>query len=137
MSLSFGPLRINTLGTMSDVRAVAGVMVSTSVEGFPAMEAFYLALLGDAVRSRRAGFVNFEWGPFRLTMTIHDAIEGNAAEPARIIVNLAVDDADAAEATARDLGAEIVRPASDEPWGGRICTLRDPDGNYLQLMQLP
>lgn len=101
------------------------------------MAAFYTALLGDAVRSRRDGFVNFEWGDLRLTVTLHDAIAGRSSEPERVMVNLLVDDALAAEQEARELGAPVVRPASDEAWGGTICTIRDPDGNYVQFMQLP
>lgn len=111
-------------------------MVSTTRERFPAIEAFYLGLMGEAVRSRRPGFVNFDWSGFRLTVTLHDAVAGRSEQPARIIVNLQVDDADAAEARARELGAPVIRTASDETWGGRVCTIEDPDGNYLQLMQL-
>jgi predicted enzyme related to lactoylglutathione lyase len=101
------------------------------------MERFYLALFGPAMRSRRDGFVNFEWEGMRITVTLHDAIEGRAVEPQRLMVNVLVDDADTAEHSARRLGAPVIRPTSPEPWGGRICTIEDPDGNYLQFMQLP
>jgi predicted enzyme related to lactoylglutathione lyase len=101
------------------------------------MKTFYLRLLGDALRSRRPGFVSFEWGPMRLTITQHDLVDGRALEPARLMVNLLVDDAVAAERFARGLGAPVVRSTSPEPWGGLICTIEDPDGNYLQFMELP
>ena len=34
-------------------------------------------------------------------------------------------------------GVTFTRPPELEPWGGRIATFADPDGNTLQLMQLP
>jgi predicted enzyme related to lactoylglutathione lyase len=36
-----------------------------------------------------------------------------------------------------EMGARIIRPPEAEPWGGRICTAADPDGNYIQFLQLP
>lgn len=100
------------------------------------MEAFYLSLLGDHLRSQRPGFVNFEWGHQRLTLTIHSDIDGRAHEPARVMVNLVVDDIDA-DFAALDDSVPVVRRPEEERWGGRVCTIADPDGNYLQLMQLP
>jgi predicted enzyme related to lactoylglutathione lyase len=122
--------------THRDIRGVAGVMVSTSPARYAAMEVFYVQLFGPALRSRRDGFVNFDWGGVRVTVTLHDGVDGTSVEPQRLMINLLVDDADAAEQRARDLGAPVVRPASAESWGGRICTVEDPDGNYLQFMQL-
>ena len=101
------------------------------------MEQFYLGLLGDHVRSRRSGFVNFDLDGARLTITVHDAVHGPAADPARIMVNLSVEDARLWFHRAVELSAPIVRHPEQESWGGVVCTFADPDGNYLQFMQLP
>lgn len=34
-------------------------------------------------------------------------------------------------------GVEFVRPPELEHWGGWVATFRDPDGNFLQLLQQP
>ena len=101
------------------------------------MERFYLALFGGSVRSRRPGFANFAWGETRLTVTLHEEISGAAVEPARIMINFAVRDVDHMARRAESIGATVVRPPEDESWGGRICTVEDPDGNYLQFLHLP
>jgi uncharacterized glyoxalase superfamily protein PhnB len=36
-----------------------------------------------------------------------------------------------------DQDVEFIRPPEMEHWGGWIATLKDPDGNILQLLQLP
>ena len=65
----------------------------------------------------------------------HDEISGTAKEPARLIVNMQVDDADAAAVRLDSLGAQWVRPFEDGG-PGRIGTVADPDGNYVQLLQV-
>lgn len=45
-----------------------------------------------------------------------------------------VDDVDAAYASARRLGAEIVHPLTDEPWGVRRFFVRDPNGKVLNVL---
>ncbi len=116
---------------------LAGIIVSTSADRFAAMEAFYLSVMGAHLRSRRPGFVNFEFGDVRLTVSVHDRVHGSAREPARLMVNLAVDDADATADELGALGVLVIRPPENETWGGRMCTVTDPDGNYLQFMTFP
>jgi predicted enzyme related to lactoylglutathione lyase len=109
----------------------------TSAERFEAMAAFYVDVLGLTARTRRAGFVNFELGRQRLTVAVHDGVTGSARDPLRLMVNFDVVDIAAThrELTAR--GVTFVRPPEREPWGGFVATLHDPDGNTLQLLQLP
>jgi predicted enzyme related to lactoylglutathione lyase len=47
---------------------------------------------------------------------------------------LGVEDADAAIATARDMGASVLDPAADTPFG-RIATLADPTGARFKIAQ--
>jgi uncharacterized glyoxalase superfamily protein PhnB len=44
-----------------------------------------------------------------------------------------VDDVDASFATARAEGAPVVTAPRTEPWGERVATVRDPDGNVVHL----
>lgn len=123
---------------MAEIHGLAGIIISTSFERYEAMERFYVELLGRTIRSRRSGFVNFELGvDTRLTVTLHDAVTGSSPDPARLMINLNVDDVDAWARRAAELGAHVIRHPDDESWGGRICTIADPDGNYIQFMRLP
>lgn len=45
-----------------------------------------------------------------------------------------VDDVDAVTAAAVEVGAEILDPPSDQPWGERQSVLRDPDGHVVCLV---
>ena len=46
-----------------------------------------------------------------------------------------VKDVDALHALAKSVGAEIVEPPTDQPWGARTVVLRDPDGYWLMFDQ--
>ena len=119
------------------VTALAGVLVWTSTARFAAMERFYVDVLGLTPRTRRDGFVNFELGGQRVTVTIHDEVRGPAIDPLHVMVNLEVDDIAAAHARLLRAGVAFVRAPEQEPWGGWVATFADPDGNVLQLFELP
>ena len=55
-------------------------------------------------------------------------------EPHRLVLNVQVDDIAAYEATLVRMGAVWARELETTPWG-RIATVVDPDGNYLQLIE--
>jgi predicted enzyme related to lactoylglutathione lyase len=67
---------------------------------------------------------------------LHSAVHGSPAEPHRVMLTFAVEDIHAAAAELRDKGVAFVREPEQEHWGGWLATFRDPDGNYLQLIQL-
>ena len=115
-----------------DHMELAGVLISTTTERFAAMRSFWVDTLGLTPRSDRPGFVNFELGSARITIALHDAVVGSSVEPERLMVNLAVDDIDAWVARCDD----VVRPPEREKWGGLVATVRDPDGNYIQFLQM-
>jgi predicted enzyme related to lactoylglutathione lyase len=118
------------------IGGLAGVLIWTTAERFPAMRDFYVDTLGLSPRSDRDYLVNFEWGEQRLTVSIHHDLEApEAREPLRIMVNLAVDDIHAVAARLEGRGVAFTRPPEQEPWGGWIATFHDPDGNTLQLLQ--
>jgi predicted enzyme related to lactoylglutathione lyase len=110
------------------------VLIWTESARFPAMRQFYVDTLGLPPHSDRQGFVNFEWGSTRLTIGIHDQVQGLARDPLRLMINLAVDDIDKLHQRLVAAGTVCMRQPGPEPWGGRVATYSDPDGNIVQLL---
>ena len=118
------------------IDGLAGVLLYTTADRWAAMAAFYNDALALPVRHRRAGFVNFDFGGQRLTIAVHDRLRGAALDPERIMVNLSTGDIVAEADRLRAAGVDFVRPPERERWGGWVATMRDPDGNLVQLLQL-
>lgn len=121
-------------GTIS---GLSGVLIWTDAVHYGAMRDFYVDTLGLTPRSDREGFVNFEWDGQRLTVSVHEGVHGTARDPLRLMVNLAVDDIHAAYTRLQSAGVAFSRPPEQESWGGWIATFADPNGNTLQLFELP
>ena len=119
------------------IGGIAGVLIWTESDRFDAMARFYRDQLGLTPRTSKADFINFDWGGVRLSVSVHDRVHGVTREPFRIMVNLAVDDIDAVHGRLCAAGVAFTRPPEREDWGGRVASLADPDGNLIQLMQLP
>ena len=120
-----------------EIQGLAGVLIWTEAERFPAMAAFYRDRLGMAPRTSKPDFINFDWAGVRLSVSVHDRVRGESRDPLRIMVNLAVDDIGALHARLAAEGVAFTRPPTREDWGGQVATLLDPDGNVVQLFQLP
>jgi predicted enzyme related to lactoylglutathione lyase len=116
---------------------MAGVLIWTEAAHFESMARFYRDTLGFRPRSVREDFINFEWGDVRLSVGVHDGVGGTSGDPLRIMVNFAVDDIRATYERLRGAGTLFTRAPEVEDWGGYVATFVDPDGNVLQLMQLP
>lgn len=52
-------------------------------------------------------------------------------------VSIEVDDVDATYRLAQQMGAEIVHPLTDEPWGVRRFFVKGPDGHVLNILGHP
>ena len=76
----------------------------------------------------------FDFGGVQLFVEEHSEISGPTKEPARVIINLSVDNCRALESHLKDLGAKWVRPVEQMPFG-LIGTVADPDGNYVQIIE--
>jgi uncharacterized glyoxalase superfamily protein PhnB len=74
-------------------------------------------------------------GDFLLVIEHRDDIDAKNNEPGRMILNFHVDNFDAVEAQLRAAGVDWIAPVADRP-SGRFGTFADPDGNYLQIIQL-
>jgi predicted enzyme related to lactoylglutathione lyase len=72
-----------------------------------------------------------------LSVGVHDRVRGVTHEALRIMINLAVADVRAAHERLTRAGVVFTRAPAREDWGGWVATFADPDGNTLQLMQLP
>lgn len=116
---------------------MAGVLIWTEAARFENMVRFYRDTLGLPPRSVKPDLINFDWGGVRLSVGIHDAVRGPSRDPLRVMVNLAVDDIRATYERLAGAGALFTRPPEAEDWGGHVATFVDPDGNVLQLLQLP
>jgi predicted enzyme related to lactoylglutathione lyase len=51
--------------------------------------------------------------------------------------HLGVTDIHAEHARLSAEGVEFIRQPEREHWGGWVATLKDPDGNVLQLLEFP
>lgn len=65
-----------------------------------------------------------------------DDIAEKSAEPGRHIVNFSVHDIRAAERHLNTLGVRWVRPVELTDFGAWFSTVEDPDGNYVQFIQM-
>src|SRR5262247_3664668 len=119
------------------IEGLAGVLVWTEADRFPAMARFYRDTLGLTPRSSKSDFINFDWNGVRLSVGVHDGVHGAAGDPLRVMVHLTVSDIHAVHARLAQAGVLFTRQPEREEWGGWVATFTDPDGNTLQLMQLP
>lgn len=114
------------------------VGVTFWTEDVPRLARFYREVLGLRQHSDHGDFVAFEIRPgMRLNVGRHSRVQGPARDPYRVMVNLAVDDIHAEYRRLTALGVPFLRPPEREHWGGWVATLQDPDGNLLQLFQMP
>jgi predicted enzyme related to lactoylglutathione lyase len=96
---------------------------------------FYRDLLGLPVAIQIPGFVVLgEVGAPTLALGTHSEVRGRNADAARHMVGLATDDVDADWKRLKAAGVEFVESPTD--YGQlRIATLKDPEGNLIQLLQ--
>lgn len=117
------------------IDSLAGVILWT--DNLAGMSGFYRDILALPVHSVRPHFVAFQLGAARLSIGTHSQVHGPAQEPVRVTVNFGVPDISAAYAHLVKRGVAFVRAPEQEHWGGWVASLRDPDGNLIQLLQQP
>jgi len=96
---------------------------------------FYRDLLGLPVAIQIPGFVVLgEPGSATLALGTHSQVRGRNADPARHMVGLGTDDVDLERKRLGAAGVEFVEEPTS--YGQlRIATLKDPEGNLIQLLQ--
>ena len=117
------------------VNGVVGITLWTS--DLDEMFRFYHDVLRLPLHSKHDDFVAFELGEVRFNIGLHDRVHGLSVDPYRIMPHLGVSDIQGEYKRLTEQGVEFIRPPEQEHWGGWIATLKDPDGNILQLLQLP
>jgi catechol 2,3-dioxygenase-like lactoylglutathione lyase family enzyme len=121
---------------LSDIQDIAGVVFWT--ENLEEMLRFYQETLGLPLHSHHGDFVALEVSPgVRLNLGRHSQVHGRARDPYRVMLHLRVTDMGATAARLKGRGVSFLREPEQEAWGGRVATIQDPDGNILQLLQLP
>jgi lactoylglutathione lyase len=96
--------------------------------------AFYRDLLGGTVTYRfpptgEPAYVGLRIGRSELGIGQQD--EPGELVNTRITLWVYTDDCDAAVRRLRGGGADVVREPVDQPWGERMATVADPDGNRV------
>jgi predicted enzyme related to lactoylglutathione lyase len=96
---------------------------------------FYRDLLGLPVAIQIPGFVVLgKLGAATLALGTHSEVQGRNTDPARHMVGLETDDVDAEWKRLEAAGVKFVETPTDSGQL-RIATLRDPEGNLVQLLQ--
>ncbi len=98
---------------------------------------FYRDTLGLKVAFEAEGFVAFaEQGTPGLALGTHSEVHGANTDPARHMVGFGTDDLNAEYERLKAAGVEFVEVPSDAAGQGPpIATLKDPEGNLVQLFQ--
>ncbi len=119
------------------ITGVVGVTLWT--DNLERMLGFYRDTLRLPLHSyhEAEGFAAFELGGVRFNVGRHSGVSGRSRDSLRIMPHLGVSDIQAEHARLSAAGVEFIRAPEREHWGGWVATLKDPDGNTLQLLQFP
>ncbi len=96
---------------------------------------WYAAALDPAEDTRVDGYRVLRFGGFHLLIDRRDDVSATNPEPGRMILNFDVADARGLVARLEGLGAGWLAELEDRE-GSLFATAVDPDGNYVQLIEL-
>lgn len=97
---------------------------------------FYSKAFGvSAEASPDGGYQVLDFGGFYVLIDSRDDVGTKNPEPGRMIINFDVDDARAVADQLTAAGAEWLSELEDRD-GSFFATAIDPDGNYVQIIQL-
>jgi len=119
------------------IKGVHSVIIWT--EDLPGLTAFYRDTIGFNAEGEFEGFVIFRSSAGgQLALGAHSEVKGASRDPNRMMIDLTVDDCKAEHTRLAAAGVRFVRePSVDQEGGPMIATFVDPDGNTLQLFQMP
>lgn len=98
---------------------------------------FYRDVLGLPLSVDTPGFVVLGSGAAgtpSVTLGTHSEVKGKNADPARHMVGFTTDDIQADFQRLKSKGVEFIEEPTDFP-NVTVATFKDPEGNYLQLLQ--
>lgn len=96
---------------------------------------WYVEALGPDSSEDQGGYRMVGFGGFYLVIDQRDDVGERNPEPGRMIINVDVEDARATAAKLDELGVEWLAKLEDRD-GSLFATAVDPDGNYVQIIQL-
>ncbi|NUW36297.1 VOC family protein [Nonomuraea sp. SMC257] len=96
---------------------------------------WYAAALDPESETDVGGYGVLKFGAFHLFIDSRKDIGDKNPEPGRMILNFEVPDARAAAARMEELGVSWLAELEDRD-GSLFATALDPDGNYVQIIQL-
>jgi predicted enzyme related to lactoylglutathione lyase len=70
-----------------------------------------------------------------LALGTHSEVKGKNSDPARHMIAVTTDDVNAEYERLRAAGVDFVDPPTNFDDGVTIATCKDPEGNYVQIMQ--
>lgn len=99
------------------------------------LHAWYAAALPPQTDTREQGYRVLGYGGYYVFIDSRSDIGNRNREPGRVILNFEVDDARAVADRVDALGSSWLAPLEDRD-GSLFGTVIDPDGNYVQVIQL-
>jgi len=99
------------------------------------LRAWYVAALEPAESADVGGYRMLRFGRFYLMIDSRADVSDKNPEPGRVILNFDVDDARAVVARLEAMGVSWLAELEDRD-GSLFATAVDPDGNYVQVIEL-
>ncbi|NRQ36312.1 VOC family protein [Nonomuraea sp. NN258] len=99
------------------------------------LRTWYVSALDPEEVSDVNGYGVLKFGPFHLLIDTRADVADKNPEPGRVILNFDVADARAIAARMTELGVQWLAELEDRD-GSLFATAVDPDGNYVQIIQL-
>lgn len=112
--------------------AVTRIVANLTAPDPLALAAFYHEVFGLAI-PLDMGWISFLSNDTRQRVELHTASQGGSGTELPVI-SIGVDDLDAAEASVRAAGADIVYGPATEAWGLRRFHFRDRAGNLVNVV---
>ncbi|NEE04433.1 VOC family protein [Phytoactinopolyspora halotolerans] len=115
-------------------KASLGSMLLSSTDP-ERLHTWYAAALTPNDDARVGDYRVLKFGEFYLMFDNRDDVTEKNREPGRMILNFDVEDAPAVAARMDSMGAAWLSPLEDRD-GSYFATAIDPDGNYVQIVQI-
>lgn len=117
---------------MSTASLMSLMLSSTDPER---LHGWYTSVLPPSTDDQQEQYRVLGYGGFYLFLDSRDDVGAKTAEPGRVVLNFDVDDAPGFVARVDEQGTEWLAPLEDRD-GSLFVTAIDPDGNYVQVIQL-